>query len=144
MGACEDPEARQLDFWIGEWDVIWEGGAGTSSITSTLDGCVILENFDAMPTWDFQGMSVSAFSAKLRLWQQTWVDNAGNYWHFTGGMDDGRFIFTTQDTEEGREVSLRMVFSNISPDGLDWSWEGSDDCGSTWTSRWQIHYKRRM
>jgi hypothetical protein len=71
------------------------------------------------------------------------VDNAGNYWHFTGGMADGRFIFATQDTEEGRAVDLRMVFSNIGQDELDWSWEGSDDGGSTWIPRWQIHYRRK-
>jgi hypothetical protein len=36
-----------------------------------------------------------------------------------------------------------MVFFNIKPDSLDWSWEASTDGGKTWTVQWPIHYARK-
>ncbi len=44
------PEARQFDFWLGEWDAEWSNGQhGTNVITTVLDQRVILENFDGRP-----------------------------------------------------------------------------------------------
>ena len=84
---CSPPEARQFDFWIGDWDCMWgEEGVGSNSIRAILDGCVIEEHFDASPTADFRGISLSMYNAVLRRWEQTWVDNAGNYWALAGGI----------------------------------------------------------
>lgn len=42
---CEaNPEYREFDFWIGEWDVASSGTKSESSIQKILEGCVILEN----------------------------------------------------------------------------------------------------
>lgn len=82
---CNTPEARQFDFWIGEWNLTWgDEGKGTNIITSTLGGCVILENFDGTPSITLKGMSVSTFNARSGKWEQTWVDNQGGYLDFTG------------------------------------------------------------
>jgi len=41
---------KQLDFWLGEWDVSWgEGQHGTNHIQRVLDGLVIQEDFDGRP-----------------------------------------------------------------------------------------------
>jgi hypothetical protein len=71
-------EARQFDFWIGDWDAHWGDGArGTNIIRAVLDDAVILENFDGRPGTPLLGMSVSVYNAALGKWQQTWVDNQG-------------------------------------------------------------------
>ena len=42
--ACSEPEQKQLDFWVGEWDLTWPGnnagetGHGTNSVGRILDG----------------------------------------------------------------------------------------------------------
>ena len=62
------PEARQFDFWIGEWDLIWQGGKGTNTITAILDSAVIQEAFDAP---GFKGRSLSTFHRQKKMWHQT-------------------------------------------------------------------------
>ena len=43
-------EARQFDFWIGDWDAVWGDNArGTNVVRAVLDNAVILENFDGRP-----------------------------------------------------------------------------------------------
>ena len=92
---CSEPEQKQLDFWVGEWDLTWPGNNpgetahGTNSIRRILDGCVVEENFsggDAMP---LRGRSVSIFDVRAGKWKQTWVDNEGGYLDFAGEFRDG-------------------------------------------------------
>lgn len=57
---CDCNECHQFDFWIGKWKVEWEDKdgtivQGTNTINSTLNGCVIEENFDGNPAMDFRG-----------------------------------------------------------------------------------------
>ncbi len=139
------PEVRQFDFWLGEWDVAWgEGKRGANRIEAILNGCVIQENFDGAPGTPLKGMSVSTYDARRKCWRQTWVDDAGNYWAFTGGFQDSRMTLATDDlTAEGKPIKLRMVWYNLAPDELDWNWEKSEDGGLTWTALWQLHYTRR-
>ena len=84
---CSTPEARQFDFWLGEWDLTWgEDGRGSNRITTRYGGCVIEENFNGAPSMEFQGMSVSTYNPKNQKWQQTWVDSQGSYIHLTGEL----------------------------------------------------------
>ncbi|MBD3334772.1 MAG: DUF1579 domain-containing protein [Candidatus Eisenbacteria bacterium] len=138
---CSSPEARQFDFWLGEWDLSWgEDGVGTNTVSKVLDGCVIQEDFDGGP---FKGMSWSVYDPEHGMWRQTWVDNTGNTMSFTGGWVADRMILGRVIEEEGREVHQRMVFYNIAADSLEWDWEKSTDGGKTWELAWRIHYKRR-
>jgi hypothetical protein len=138
------PPEQQLDFWLGSWTVTWgDDQHGSNEITRILDGRVIEENFDGAPTIDFRGLSHSVYSAHIGLWRQTWVDNGGAYWHFTGSVAPDHFIFAADDIADGRPIKLRMVFYNIAEDQLDWRWERSDDNGQNWQLRWQLHYTRK-
>jgi hypothetical protein len=105
------PGARQFDFWLGEWDLTWaEGGKGTNCIRAIMDDHVILEQFDGSPTVPFQGMSVSTYNSQLGKWQQTWVDNQGNYLDFTGGCQDGKMILSRTARVNGQDITQRMIF----------------------------------
>ncbi|MGH9545997.1 MAG: DUF1579 family protein [Terriglobales bacterium] len=147
---CSEPEQKQLEFWVGEWDLTWPGNTpgetahGTNSIARILDGCVVEESFsggDAMP---LRGRSVSIFNAGAGKWKQTWVDNEGAYLDFVGEFKDGRMILAREATRPDGSKSLqRMVFKNITRDEFDWSWEGSKDGGKTWSVVWPIHYRRK-
>lgn len=138
------PPEEQFDFWLGSWEVTWgDGQCGSNTVTRILDGRVIQENFDGAPAIEFRGMSLSVYSPKLEQWRQTWVDNSGNYWDFLGGVEGSDMVLATDDVIEGQPVKLRMVFTNIGRDALDWRWERSDDNGQTWQVQWQIHYHRQ-
>lgn len=147
---CSTPEFRQLDFWVGDWDLTWPGQSGQpeqhghNRIDRELGDCVIHEHFSDQATPPFQGTSLSTFTPALGKWQQTWVDNQGAYLDFVGEFKDGQMVLSREFTgKDGKKIQQRMVFKNIKTDSFDWSWERSDDSGATWKVVWPIHYQRR-
>ncbi|MGD2027044.1 MAG: hypothetical protein PVI99_04440 [Anaerolineales bacterium] len=140
---CAAVEARQFDFWLGNWDLTWgEDERGSNSITTRYDGCVIEEKFNGAPSMDFRGMSVSTYNPTIEKWQQTWVDSQGSYIHLTGVFKDGKMVLVNHPPESDGSLLFRMVFYNIKDDSLDWDWERSEDGGQSWELRWRIHYER--
>ena len=151
---CATPEARQFEFWLGEWDLTWpaeqtggepgELAEGTNRITPLFGDCVIEENF-ATGDRSFLGHSVSVFDEKAQIWRQTWVDNAGGYLTFTGRFDGETMELRTEPTQrDGETVIQRMVFAEMTPDTLEWAWQGTRDGGVTWSDLWNISYRRRV
>ena len=64
------PPERQLDFWLGEWEVSWgEGQGGSNRIDKILDGKVIREQFDGNPAMPFRGISPSVYDPHSELWR---------------------------------------------------------------------------
>lgn len=148
QNKCSAEEYSQFDFWVGDWNLTWKDGngnenKGSNTITKTLNGCAIEENFSDLQS-GFKGRSFSVYSPKKDLWQQTWVDNSGGYLVFTGGMFDGEMILNGSFVDKnGNNIQTRMVFKNINANSLDWSWERSADNGNTWHVTWLINYKRK-
>ena len=147
---CAQPEQKEFDFWVGDWDLTWPGSKpgeiahGTNTIKRVMDGCVVAESFSGGDSIPLRGMSVSAFDARTHRWKQTWVDNQGAYLDFTGEFRDGKMILGREAVRpNGAHVLQRMVYKNIAADEFDWSWELSKDNGKTWQVQWPIHYKRR-
>ena len=147
---CTTAEQKQLEFWVGEWDLTWPGqgagapGRGTNSVKRILDRCVVQENFSAQDSGHLRGTSVSTFDATSGTWKQTWVDNEGAYLDFVGEFKDGQMILRREAASKlGDKFLQRMVWKNITPNELDWSWEASHDGGKTWQVQWPIHYKRK-
>lgn len=129
---CQEPEYRQLDFWVGEWDLSWttqDGkiGTGTNIITKEPFGeCVITENFDGSPTITLKGLSVSTYHKPVKQWRQTWVDDTGGYFSLHGGpQEDGTFLLE-MDRLNRQGPYRRMIWTNISEKSLDWHWQGKN------------------
>jgi len=148
---CAAPEFRQFDFWVGEWDLSWPAsetsggkpGRGKNRIEIAHDNCVILERFDGTPSMQLRGTSLSTFNTQTRKWQQTWVDNFGSYLDFAGEFKGGEMVLVRKASDRnGKEFLQRMVWKNITPRSLDWSWERSDDGGKSWKVMWPIRYVR--
>jgi len=150
---CDTPEGKQLDFWVGEWELSWpaeqfggpagDSGHGTNTITKILSECIVQEEF-RFPQGNFNGHSVSVYNAKKKHWQQTWVDNQGGYLLFTGDFKDNKMELRTEPANRnGKEFISRMVFKNIEKNSLDWDWQNSTDGGKSWNDQWNIHYKRK-
>lgn len=150
VDPCAVPEQKQLDFWLGEWDLTWPGekegqvAHGTNSVRRVMGGCVVEENFDGGDSMHLRGISLSTYVVRAGKWKQTWVDNEGGYLDFVGEFKDGQMTLARETLDpKGEKLLQRMVFKNISPSQLDWSWESSRDGGKTWKVLWPIHYKRR-
>jgi hypothetical protein len=147
---CTEPQQKQFEFWIGEWELTWPGtrqgeiARGSNSIHETLDGCVVEENFSGGTSMPLRGMSISRFDPRAGKWKQTWVDNQGGYLDFAGEFTNGQMILARTFTRpDGTRVQQRMVYKNIQANKFDWSWESSKDDGKTWQVIWPIHYKRK-
>jgi hypothetical protein len=144
--GCDSPESKQLDFWIGEWDLSYveDGKAGKSRnrISKSLDGCVIHEEFSGAPGTKLDGRSYSTFDRLTRRWKQTWVDNTGSYLDFTGGVRDGHMSFAREAETTSGKFHQRMVWQDVKRDSLKWLWQRSDDGGRTWSTQWEIDYRR--
>jgi Protein of unknown function (DUF1579) len=147
---CTLPQQKQLEFWVGEWDLTWPGqnagetAHGTNTIRRIMDGCVVQENFSGGDSMPLRGTSVSTFDSRSGHWKQTWVDNQGGYLDFVGDFKDGQMILQREAVGPGgAHLQQRMVWKNISATELDWSWESSKDGGKTWQVNWPIHYKRK-
>jgi len=145
---CRAAEFAQFDFWLGDWTVRWTDKdkgeqKGSNRIRKTLDGCVVLEEFDGRPGSPLQGTSISTFVPRAGKWKQTWVDNSGGYLDFEGEFRDGRMILWRRAPLAGEGVQQQMIFSDIRDDSLTWDWQVSRDGGATWQTAWRLLYTRR-
>ena len=131
-----------FDFWIGEWDCVFDGGHAVNTISREFGGHVVRERFVVDTPRSWNGMSVSVFDEYKQRWHQTWVDESGSYWHFLGDLVDGNPSFGTPKRVDSEELYKRMVFTDITADGFEWRWESSPD-RDEWTVNWEITYTRR-
>lgn len=147
---AQEDKIPSYDFWVGQWNLTWDDGEGktgrgTNNIIKILDGKVIQENFEALAGKfkGFKGMSMSVYSPQRKTWKQSWTDNQGGYFDFTGGEKDGNLTFeTAKRDKDGTWSQQRMVFYNISENSLTWDWEATTDSGKTWKLQWRINYER--
>jgi hypothetical protein len=138
-------DGTELDFWLGDWDARWgEAGRGTNRLTRILGDRVIREDFSGGgPNGHLNGLSLSVFDEAQRVWRQTWVDDSGGYIELAGASADGCFAFERDAPEQGPGARQRMVFRDVAADAFRWTWELSEDGGTTWEIRWDIAYTRR-
>ncbi len=141
-------ESRQLDFWIGEWDVTQTGApagvnASRSRIESVENGCVIAEYYET-PT-GYAGRSYNAYEPSRKRWEQFWVDNVGGLHHYTGQARDGNMHYEAEFTAPGASTPSRnrMTFFNQGQDQVRQLGEQSTDGGKTWTVTYDLTYRRR-
>ncbi|WP_436515397.1 hypothetical protein [Ekhidna sp. To15] len=140
-------DLAKMDFWVGKWDLTWEGGKGTNLIEKKLNGRVIQENFEAKEGnfKGYLGTSISTFNPQDGKWHQAWADSQGGYIDLIGIMDGDTRIFqmtSPRKRPDGTESISRMRFYDITEDSFSWDWEASTDGGENWQLSWRINYKR--
>ena len=142
---------RQFDFWIGEWDVFSLKGnkAGDSKITLILDSCILLEEWTSNSTpgsFRYQGKSFNTYNANTKQWQQTWVDNTGTSTHYVYGQAKANKIeFKTAPYQVTKDTMaiLRLTFFALEKDKVRQLGEQSKDNGVTWTTQYDLEYRRK-
>lgn len=148
---CSRPEFRQFDFWVGDWEAfgVKGGKAGDSKISVILDSCVILEEWTSASTQQgltFAGKSFNSYNAATKQWQQTWTDNTGNTTEFLRGEGgSGKIIYYADKVMDGKGKFFmrRLTFTKLSNDKVRQLGERSDDGGTTWTTEYDLEYRRK-
>ena len=148
---CSDPEYRQFDFWIGEWEAFGKNGkkAGDSKISLILDSCIILEEWTSASVSRgirYAGKSFNTYNALTKQWQQTWVDNVGGSTEYLqGSYENGKIIFKTNPflvTKDTMAVR-RLIFFNQGKNTVRQLGEISKDNELTWTTEYDLEYRRK-
>lgn len=63
---CSAPEARQFDFWVGEWNLYSADTlTGTNKIYKIMDGCAVQENFE-IKNKGYTGKSWSMYNPRTQ------------------------------------------------------------------------------
>lgn len=122
-------------------------GSGTNHIARTTGGTAIEERFKITDgrSKGFEGTSISLYHERFDVWKQAWADSQGTFYYFKGWAEGNDRIFQTEvcPASEGREITQRMVFRDITTDPFTWDWGLSEDGGTSWKLMWRIHYTRR-
>ncbi len=143
--ACATPEYRQLDYWVGYWDV-YRTGTDTlvahSLIERRYNGCAIRENW--MPRNSQGGGSFSAWRPESRNWRQTWVDSSGSWVEFSGGIVNGAMELTgpwAGSGPNGEPGIVRMRYDRGENGAVRQHGQVSIDNGRTWTPSFDFTYR---
>lgn len=140
---CRDPEHRQFDFWVGQWEVRDAEGTrvGHNDIERIAGGCGLLESWRSVDGG--RGMSINAYDPDRERWTQRWVGAGATLW-LEGGLEDGRMVLSSiglRRTPRG-EVLDRIIWSPL-PDGrVRQVWEVSQDEGDSWQTIFVGFYSR--
>jgi hypothetical protein len=141
---CDAPEHRQLDYWIGEWNVIDQATGkqvGTSRIEKLLNGCIIFESWKGQD--QFQGHSFNLYNREDGKWQQVWVDSRGQRIDFTGELRSDGIYYEGPFRSAGKKVLSRMKFLKLPGNRIRQLWEQSTDQGATWKVLFDGLYVRK-
>lgn len=139
---CRGGKHGELDFWLGEWEVKDPRGnlLGKSSVTSILDGCVVLESWTGARGG--QGKSFNLWDKKTAQWRETWVDQLGQQTDWAGGREGPAMVFTTEGPNpQGVPAKQRLSFTPLDG-GVRQLFEASTDGGKTWQITFDGRYRR--
>jgi hypothetical protein len=139
---CDQPEHRQFDFWIGEWEVTAPNGrvAGRNSITREMDGCVIHEHWTGSA--GMRGESFNMWDRDRKRWHQTWVNTQGNLLVLEGTFQDGSMRLSGESGPADGRVMNRVTWTPAADGSVRQFWEISPDNGKTWKTAFDGAYRK--
>lgn len=138
------PEAREFDFWVGEWDVYNPQGqqTGTSVILRFAGGCGILENWT--DRFGGTGKSLNFYDEEAGKWFQYWIGAKGGPLRYSGIYKDKAIRYEGESvSKDGKRTLMRLTFFNVDANTVRQFAETSNDEGKTWTTSYDFKYVRR-
>jgi len=157
----EPPGLHDFDFLFGRWQVHhrklkhrlvnsheWIEFEGTLFCQPLMGGYANVDDtvFE-VPGGTYRGVATRSFDAKTGQWSIWWLDNRTPL----GPMDPpvrGSFhngigtFYANDDTEGGKPVRTRLLWSAITPTSGHWEQAESPDGGKTWETDWIMDLKR--
>ncbi len=142
LTPCATEEYRQFDFWLGAWNVVGPQGQqlGTNTITETLDGCMLIENWTSASGGQ-EGMSINYYDRDVGTWTQIFRDNSGNIAQWPtleGNLVDGSMVLESSPDAQPR---TRWIWTKQDDGRVRQMAESSSDGGETWTVVWDSYYE---
>lgn len=139
---CRTPAYASDDFMVGQWTVSAANGPeiGTSSITSDLSDCVLVERFENGKGYGWKAFL--AYGRVVQTWVNTLVDTEGTRLDLSGTGQVGMVsVSGLASLPNGGDVNVRIAYAQLSPDEFTSTWSTSTD-GSAWTTERILVYRR--
>jgi hypothetical protein len=143
QAACDAPERRQFDFWLGAWRVDGAKGlAGHNRIESIEDGCALLEHWRG--TGGGSGTSLNVYDPVARRWLQTWVDRDGTVLRLAGGWNGTAMVLegSLPDPATGAAVAQRISWTPAADGSLRQHWQAREPGVAEWRTVFDGNYRR--
>ncbi len=144
--TCASAEYRQMDFWVGEWEVTPNVKGATpvadSRIEKLYGGCGIRENW--MPRQGTGGGSLNSYDPGDDRWHQRWLDSAGGTVDFVGGLAGKEMVLTgwwKNIGGPGKHALIRMRYALQDDGSVRQHGEQSVDHGLNWTTSFDFIYR---
>jgi len=116
---------RQLDFWLGDWEVLAENGqrVGNATVITDLNGCMVQADFAGVN--GLLRRSFMVYDFPTGEWYRYLAENSGEFVKLSGVWDGGALTLTGVDeTASGESIEVRSV---IRPEG--------DEVVETWETK---------
>ena len=147
-----------FDWFVGTWTSkqrrlrrILAGGedwyefAGTHRVWNALDG---VAQFDEalFPTEGFGGITLRLYDAERDEWSLYWASSRNGRLALPPTVGrfakDGVGVFTNEEVYEGKPITVRFVWSDITPTSARWEQAFSPDGGASWEPNWIAEFTR--
>jgi hypothetical protein len=129
---CTQPEHRQFDFWVGQWNVTAVGQPADrptpSDITLEPGGCAVFEDFG-----NGAGRSVNVYSSADGHWHQTFVFSGGQRLVLIGGLEGSAMVLSRRFPGAPAGSFDRWTWTQLSEGRVRQLQEVSTDGGQTVT-----------
>ena len=143
--ACTAPEFHQLDFWVGEWEVV-NGEDGPKSadvlIEPVLGDCALHEVWTGARGPRGNGRGLAMYDRRTAEWQYFWTSAGGGMSAWTGNLIDGtemRFVREQPDTDGRTRLRHWSLFDL--PDGRVRELSlASLDGGRNWETEYDLYW----
>jgi hypothetical protein len=97
------------------------------------------------PDWSFSGLSVRLLNPATGEWSIYWVNSRNGELALppvTGRFSDGVGVFYDKEQYEGRDITVRYKWSDITATTARWEQAFSLDDGQTWETNWTADFTR--
>lgn len=148
-------DIHDFDFLAGRWRVHnrrlmtrlrgandWTEFDATDHCELRLNGGANVDQID-FPSLGWSGLTVRTFDIAQRRWSIYWINSRDGVLTppVHGGFDGERGLFYGVDSDDGREVQVRFVWSRRGRDAAHWEQAFSLD-GREWEINWTMALTR--
>lgn len=161
-GLCPKPEARQFDFWHGEWNVInrqtnprdptnptlYPTGVANKLGYSVVGGCLNVEHWQGLLSWGrILGINLRWYDTDRREWLlvAAWpLAGSPRFTSMRGSFERGEGrLESSRQNAQGQRVRSLFVISDMDKPSPRWESRISVGDDGPWTTTWVMEFHKR-
>jgi hypothetical protein len=141
VGTWTSRHRRLREILVGSTD--WYEFEGASRSWSVFDGAGNIDEI-TFPSQGWGGVTMRLYDAERDEWSLYWASSRTGLSipPVVGRFDGGVGVFTAEEDYDGRPITVRYTWSDITPESCRWEQAFSPDKGETWETNWVMEFTR--